>query len=199
MLMGRELQKKMNDREKFVLTTPMILGTDGRQMSKTSGNCVWLQDPPDDMYGKLMSVPDEQIIPYLALCTDVALDEINQLKQQLEAGTNPKDIKQRMSREITTIWHNAEASAQAESAWTGQFSEGGLPTDVPIVKAETGSRQLADLLVETKLVESKTEAKRLIEQGAVRLNQEKVTAESVDVKSGDILQAGKRRFIRINA
>lgn len=199
MLMGRELQKKMNDKEKFVLTTPMILGTDGQQMSKTSGNCVWLQDPPKEMYGKLMSVPDEQIIPYLELCTEVDLQEIEELKQKLAGGMNPKEAKMRMAREITTIWHDEDAAIDAEQSWNAQFSEGSLPDDMPEISTQLGNRDVAELLVEAKLVSSKSEARRLLEQGAIRLNQTKVDAENITIKNGDVLQAGKRRFVQVTS
>lgn len=197
MLMGRELQKKINDREKFVLTTPMILGTDGRQMSKTSDNCVWLQDPPKEMFGKLMSVPDEQVISYLELCTDVPLNEVNDLHHQLEAGTNPRDIKLRMAREITTVWHGEDQAKIAEESWVSQFSAGKLPEDLPGISVDNGQYDLAELLMKTELVSSKSEARRLIEQGAVRLNQEKITSDTLEVKSGDVLQVGKRRLVQI--
>ncbi|HEX9594944.1 MAG TPA: tyrosine--tRNA ligase [Candidatus Saccharimonadales bacterium] len=197
MLIGRELQKKMNDREKYVLTTPMILGTDGQQMSKTSGNCVWLQDPPAEMFGKLMSVADAQIIPYLELCTDVPLKEVNELKSQLEGDSNPKDIKQRMAWEITKIWHDEGAANQAKEEFESRFSAGELPSDIETTEVKTGERNLADLLVETGLSSSKSEARRLIEQGGVRINQDKVESGTVNVNSGDVLQAGKHRFIRI--
>ncbi|HEX9679732.1 MAG TPA: tyrosine--tRNA ligase [Candidatus Saccharimonadales bacterium] len=197
MLIGRELQRKMKNREKFVLTTPMINGTDGQPMSKTSGNCVWLDDLAPDMYGKLMSVSDEQIIPYLELCTDVPLVEVADLKQQIEAGANPKEAKMRMAREITTIWHDNAAAQTAQEQWTAQFSGGELPEDIPSLELGVGSWELAELLVKTKLASSKSDAKRLIEQGGVRLNQNKLDTDSVDIKSGDILQAGKRRFVRV--
>ena len=198
MLIGRELQKKMNNKEKFVLTTPMINGTDGQPMSKTSGNCVWLQDPPEDMFGKLMSVSDDQIIPYLELCTDVPMDEVNDLKSQLDGDANPKDIKQRMAWEITKIWHDESSANQARDGFNSQFAGNELPSDIETKQVETGERNLADLLVETGLASSKSEARRLIEQGGVRLNQNKVNADTVNVNSGDVLQAGKRRFIRIS-
>lgn len=197
MLIGRELQKKMNDREKYVLTTPMILGTDGQQMSKTSDNCVWLQDPPEEMFGKLMSVADEQIIPYLELCTDVPLEEVNELKSQLEGDTNPKVIKQRMAWEITKIWHDEDAANQAKEEFESRFSGGELPADIETKEVETGERNLTDLLVETGLSSSKSEARRLIEQGGVRINQEKVESDTANVASGDVLQAGKHRFVRL--
>lgn len=197
MLIGRELQKKMNNREKFVLTTPMINGTDGQPMSKTSGNCIWLQDAPEEMFGKLMSVNDNQIIPYLELCSDVPLDEVNELKSQLEDGTNPKDIKSRMALEITKIWHDEEQANQAKEEFESRFSGGELPSDIESKQVETGERDLADLLVETGLSASKSEARRLIDQGGVRLNQEKIDSETVSVNSGDVLQAGKHRFVRV--
>ena len=197
MLIGRELQKKMNNKEKFVLTTPMISGTDGQPMSKTSGNCVWLQDPPSEMFGKLMSVSDDQIIPYLELCTDVPLDEVNGLKSQLEGGANPKDIKQRMAWEITKLWHDEDNANKARDEFDAHFSGGEIPSDISTKQVQTGERDLADLLVETELASSKSEARRLIEQGGVRLNQDKVSSDTVNVSAGDVLQAGKRRFVKL--
>lgn len=108
MLVGRELQKKMNSREKYVLETPMILGTDGKQMSKSSGNCVWLDDTPDDMFGKLMRVADDQIIDYAWLCSNMPLKEAQDLQDQLENGVNPRDVKEKMAVAITTMYHGAE-------------------------------------------------------------------------------------------
>jgi len=197
MLIGRELQKKMNNREKFVLTTPMINGTDGQPMSKTSGNCVWLNDPAGEMFGKLMSISDDQIIPYLELAADVPLSEVDDLKGQLEGGANPKEVKARMAWEITKLWHDEAAANQARDEFESRFSGGELPADIDTKQVATGQRDLADLLVETGLAASKSEARRLIEQGGVRLNQAKVESETVDIKSGDVLQAGKRRFVKV--
>lgn len=197
MLIGRELQKKMNAKEKYVLTTPMILGTDGRQMSKTSDNCVWLQDPPQQMFGKLMSVPDEQIISYLENCTEVPLREIKDLESQLAGGVNPKELKMRMAWEITKIWHSQEQADQARDEFDARFVGGELPADINVKTVETGERNLADLLVETGLASSKSEARRLIEQGGVRLNQQKVDTDSISVNPGDVLQAGKHRFVKL--
>ena len=200
MLIGRELQKKMNSREKFVLTTPMINGTDGQPMSKTSGNCVWLDDEAAEMFGKLMSVPDDQIIPYLELCTDVPLEEINSLTEQLKSGANPKDVKARMAHEITKIWHDEESASRARDEFNSRFSEGKLPDDIQIhphsIKMGV-SLDTAQLLVDTGLAASKSEARRLIEQGGVRLNQAVVKDAQISVNAGDVLQAGKRRFIRL--
>lgn len=197
MLMGRELQKKMNNREKWVLTTPMILGTDGQQMSKTSGNCVWLQDPPEVMFGKLMTIHDHQIIPYMELCTDMALSEIADIEMSMKAGANPKESKLKMAYEITSIWHSRGAAKDAQAAWTQQFSQGDLPSNIPEIKLAKGKWELVELLVRTKLATSKSEARRLIQQGGIKHNQQQITNTAVDITSGDILQAGKRRFIKI--
>lgn len=197
MLIGRELQKKMNAKEKFVLTTPMINGTDGQPMSKTSGNCVWLNDPPAEMFGKLMSIGDDQIIPYLELATDVPLGEVEELQKQLESGTNPKDVKQRMAWEITKLWHDEAAANRAKEEFESRFGGGELPSDIESMQVETGERDLADLLVEIGLAASKSEARRLIEQGGIRLNQNVVKDTQITVNSGDVLQAGKRRFVKL--
>lgn len=197
MLIGRELQRKMKQREKFVLTTPMINGIDGQPMSKTTGNCVWLNDEPAEMFGKLMSVPDDQIIPYLELCTDVAQDEINSLAEQIKTGVNPKDVKTRMALEITKIWHDSETADRAQVSWQEQFGQGQLPGEIPEYKVDKTDWALDELLVTTGLASSKSEARRLIEQGGVRLNQIVIKDMHVNVNPDDVLQAGKRRFVRV--
>ena len=197
MLMGRELQKKINNKEKWVIEVPMIVGTDGQQMSKTSGNCVWMDDTPEDTYGKLLSLPDEHIWDYLRLVTDVPLDEIAELKQAVDNGGNPKDAKARLAREVVTLLHSADAATNAEQAWQKQFSEGNLPDDIAEKQTATGEREVADLLTELDLASSKSEARRLLDQGGVKQNQTRVASETIDVKSGDVIQVGKRRFIKI--
>lgn len=198
MLMGRELQKKINNREKFVLTTPMILGTDGQQMSKSSGNCVWLQDPPAEMFGKLMSIVDQQIIPYLELCTDVPMEEVTELEASLNSGANPRDIKLRMAEEVTAIWHDPAAAKDAREAWQAQFQQGQLPDDIAEKTIATGQRELAEVLVEVELTSSKSEARRLIDQNAVKINGDRVADQTAQINSGDLIQVGKRKFVKIN-
>lgn len=198
MLIGRELQRKMNNREKYVLTTPMILGTDGQQMSKSSGNCVWLNDEPNEMFGKLMSVPDGQIETYLELTTNIPKGEVEDLKNQLSSGANPKDIKARMAYEVTKIWHGEQKASTARESFASQFGQGELPADIPEFKVDKTDWDLSELLVATGLAASKSEARRLIEQGGVRLNQDVVKDTQISVNSGDILQAGKRRFVRLS-
>ena len=205
MLCGRKLQKAFGKRDKFVLTTKLLEGTDGRKMSKTYDNCIYLDDEPGDMYGKVMRVKDDLMPAYFECCTDVPLKEVQEMEKAMKKGTNPKEFKMRLAKEIVTLYHGAEAAVHAESQFTAVFSKGGTPDDMPEVKAEKGS-VLLDVLAAEGLVASKSEGRRLIEQGAVKVNDEVVT--SIEAKVGEgltpealaqgvIVKVGKRKFVRI--
>ncbi len=192
MLIGRELVKKLSHKEKYVLTTPMILGTDGQQMSKSSGNCIWLDDTPAEMYGKLMSIPDGQVDSYFTLCTDVEKSELKNIK-------SPRDLKARLGFEIVKIYHSEADAKQAATNFDKQFKQGGLPDEIPGAHVKTGERVLVDVLVEAKLAASKSEAKRLIAQNGVRLNGQVAVSATISLAPGDVLQVGKRKFTKIKA
>ncbi len=195
MLCGRALQKAYGKRNKFVLTTKLIDGTDGRKMSKTYDNCIWLEDSAKDMYGKLMSVKDELIVPYLECVTELPMAEIKEIEKSLKGKSNPKDAKMRLAREVVTLYHGKSAADDSEKEFTNIFSDHGVPDDIKEVKAQKGSG-LVDLMVKEKLAPSKSEAKRLIEQGGVHLNDKKVTSIEAKVEQG-ILKVGKRKFVKI--
>ena len=129
MLAGRHLQQTSGKREKFVLTTRLIEGTDGRKMSKTYDNCVYLEDTPSNMYGKLMSAKDELIKTYFEVATDISSDTIRQI-----LSGRPKEAKMRLAREIVTLYHGKNAAAKAEADWHNTFSGGGVPADIPTEK-----------------------------------------------------------------
>lgn len=196
MLIGRELQEKMKKREKFVLTSPMIVGTDGKSMSKTLGNCIWIEDSSNEMYGKIMSIPDELIFDYFELLTRVPMNEITKL---MKGNINPKDIKARLAKEIVTIYHSKKEAEKAEKEFNKVFKNKELPSNIPEVKIKGAKLNILDLLVKTKLVSSKTEARRLIEQGAVKINSQvqKDWQAIIKTKKGLTLQAGKRRFAKL--
>ena len=197
MLMGRELQKKMNNREKYVLTTPLVLGTDGRKMSKSYGNCIWIEDSAKEMFGKLMTVNDELITYYYEMFTDFGSEKIAEVEKRLKKGANPRDEKADMAKEVIKLFHTpAEAEAAAE-AFSRQFSENQLPEKIPEVQVSKAEWDLADLLVQTGLADSKSQARRVLTQGGVKLNQEVVESPQITLKSGDILQVGKRRFKKV--
>ncbi len=198
MLAGRTLLKTYKNKEKFVLTTPLIEGTDGRKMSKTYGNTVNITDPPSDMFGKMMSMADELIIKYFILCTDVPMKEINEIDVELKKGANPRDAKMKLAREIVNLYHGKDAGIKAEEEFINVFKKGGLPDDMPEFKM-SGDRNIIDLLELCKLVETRSEAKRLIKEGGVKINGERVSDPNVSIRleKGMIIQVGKRRFAKI--
>jgi tyrosyl-tRNA synthetase len=196
MLIGRELQKKMNNREKFILTTPMILGIDGRQMSKTSENCVWIEDSAKDMYGKIMSMPDNAIFNYFELLTNVPFAEIERLKN---SKNNPRDIKARLAEEIVALYYGEKEAIKRAQEFKKVFEQGNLPDDVREVKLASKELPLLDLLVALKGVSSKSKAKQLVLQGGVQIESEiqKDWQRIVKIKKGMIVKIGKRNFVKL--
>lgn len=191
MLIGRELQRKMNNRKKFVLTSPMILGTDGNQMSKTSGNCIWIEDSPNEMYGKIMSIPDELVPQYFELLTRVDLAKIKSLA--------PREVKASLAKEIVAIYHSKKAAQQAEKEFEKIFKEKKLPSKIPEVRIKRAKLNILDLLKRAKLTSSKAEAKRLILQGGVKIDSkvQKDWQAKIKTRSGLVIQVGKRKFVKI--
>lgn len=190
MLCGRKLQKAFGKREKFVLTTRLIEGTDGRKMSKTYNNCVYLEDEPSDMFGKVMSVKDDLMATYFECCTDVDMGEVKKILKG-----SPRDAKARLAREIVSLYHGTDAASKGEEAFNRVFKDKGLPEDIPEVKVKKGTA-LIEVLVSSKLAPSKSEARRLIEQGGVKLNTHVVQSEEHGIEEG-VLQVGKRKFVRL--
>lgn len=201
MMVGRELQKKINKREKFVITVPMALGTDGKPMSKTSGNCIWILDKAEDMFGKVMSIPDNLIISYFELFTDVPLGEIKKYEKELKEGkVNPSNLKRKLAFEIVKDYHSEKEAKKSEKEFNRIFKEKRSPSDIPSVKIKEKKLPLLDILFKTNLSPSKAEAKRLVLQGAVKIDgkTEKDWRREVEIKKGQIFQAGKRKFVKIS-
>jgi tyrosyl-tRNA synthetase len=185
MLAGRHLQERMGKREKFVLTTKLIEGLDGRKMSKTYDNCVYLEDAPGDMFGKLMSIKDSLTATYFECATNVPKAEY----EQVLAG-HPKEAKMRLAKEIVTMYHGAAAAQKAQDDWQHTFSDGGVPSDAPT--AAPG--KLRDIVKDI----STSELRRLVEQGAVSyVGGEKILSIDAHISSGT-LRIGKHRFLKIN-
>lgn len=200
MLCGRKLQERYGKREKFVITTKLVEGLDGRKMSKTYDNCVYLDDEPNDMFGKLMSLQDDLVIKYFELCTDVAAAEINDIKRGLAAGDNPRNAKARLAREIVALYHGMPAARKAEKEFDSVFQSGARPTDIPKKKVSGKQKQADELLVALGLAQSRSEAKRLVLQGGVRVNDALVSdwKAKIDTTKGAVIQVGKRRFVEIS-
>ena len=191
MLIGRELQEKMRSREKFVLTTPLVLGIDGKPMSKSSGNCVWIEDSASQMFGKIMSIPDELIRDYFALLTRIPTEEVKK--------GNPRDLKAKLAKEIVRIYHGEKAAKKAEEEFNRVFREKGLPSKIAAFETSKKVYLLVDLLFEAKLAPSKSEARRVILQGGAKIDGKvkKDWKEKIETEEGMIIQVGKRKFLKI--
>ncbi|PIP65582.1 tyrosine--tRNA ligase, partial [Candidatus Peregrinibacteria bacterium CG22_combo_CG10-13_8_21_14_all_49_11] len=190
MLAGRTLQKVYGKNEKFVLTVKIIEGTDGRKMSKTYNNCIYLEDSPKEMFGKVMSMKDEYMETYFECCTGVPTDEYNEFLKG-----NPRDAKARLASEIVTLYHGIDSAKKAAENFTKVFTEKGIPDDMPEVTVEKGSL-LIDVLVEHKLVSSKSDARRLVKQGGITMNDKPVANTETEVEEG-IVRVGKRKFMKL--
>jgi len=203
MLAGRTLMKKMKNKEKFVLTTKLLVDPTGKKMGKTEGNMINLDDNPIDMYGKIMSWPDSLIDLGLEVCTKLSIKEVEELKNKLSNGTNPRDIKAILAKEIVKVYHGEKDAVMAEKEFNKVFKKGEIPTEIEIFKIEKREYPILDLLCDSKLTASKNEAKRLVEGGGVYIREEqketKITdwKEKINIENNMVVQAGKRRFIRI--
>jgi tyrosyl-tRNA synthetase len=205
LLAGRSLQQAAGQEPQCVLTMPLIEGLDGSaKMSKSLGNAIGITDEPHDMYGKAMRLRDELIVKYLRLVTDVPPDEVDEMATRLAEGSmNPRDAKRRLARELVTLYHSADAARAAEERFDVQFRDRGIPDDIPTVVLAGDRWFLPSLLQTADLVTSGSEARRMVAQGAVRLDGEVLTDATAEYDlhrlDGSVLQVGKRRFARLRA
>jgi tyrosyl-tRNA synthetase len=199
MLCGRTLMQKLKNKNKIVMTFELLEGTDGRKMSKSYNNYIGVTDSPNDMFGKLMSITDDLIIKYFRLCTDLEMSEIKELEMKMKNGENPRNLKARLAYEIVSIYHGENSAKKAQEEFDNVFKNKEKPTDIEKISL-TQDKNIIDVLVEHKLVQSKTEARKMIEQNAVSVNDEKITDMSFTFKKSEkyLVQVGKRRFLEIN-
>jgi tyrosyl-tRNA synthetase len=202
LLVGRELQKHYGQKPQVILTMPILEGLDGVQkMSKSLNNYIGINEPPDEMFGKLMSVSDELMWRYFELLSFRPLQEIVQLKQDVAQGTNPRDIKFQLGQEMVARFHDRAAAEAAQANFVARFQKGAMPDDMPDValEGEGGSLGIANVLKAASLTGSTSEAFRMIKQGAVRIDGERVTDRDLSIGAGSthVLQVGKRRFARV--
>jgi len=203
LLMGRELQKEEGMRPQTVMMVPLLEGLDGVQkMSKSLGNYVGITDAPSEMFGKIMSISDDLMWRYYDLLSFKPLSEIQQLKQDVAAGANPRDVKILLAKEIIARFHDEAAAEAAHQDFTQRFSKNALPDDIPevLLSCEGQAMPIANLLKEAGLVDSTSEAIRMIKQGAVKLNgEQKIEDSKLEVAKGSsqIYQVGKRKFAKV--
>lgn len=199
-LMGRTLQKEYGGKTiQVALLMPILVGTDGvNKMSKSLGNYIGINEPPNVMYGKVMSIPDEVMISYYELTTDVEPEEIEEIRRKLEEGTlHPRDAKMRLAREIVKLYHGEEAAKKAEEEFIKVFQKKDIPDNIPEVELQSSKVYLPRFMVENKLCSSTSEGMRLIKSGAVKLNGEKINDLDIEFQNGDVLQVGKLKFVKI--
>jgi tyrosyl-tRNA synthetase len=205
LLVGRDIQRAHGQREQIALTMPLLIGLDGVQkMSQSLGNYVGIRDAPEEMFGKIMSVSDEAVAQYAALAAGMDPDEVAEVTEAAEAGgPEAGEAKRRVARAVVALYHPPDAAAAAEAAFDRLFKEHKTPEEVPVVDLPVGAGDgatvyLPRVMAELGLAKSRGDARRLIEQGGVRLNGEPVDTEEVPTTdvAGALLQVGKRRFVR---
>jgi tyrosyl-tRNA synthetase len=202
LLVGRELQKHYGQRPQTILTMPILEGLDGVQkMSKSLNNYIGINEPPEEMFGKLMSISDDLMWRYFELLSFRPLADIERLRKSVADGANPRDIKFQLGQEIVARFHDAQAAEAAQTAFIARFQKGAIPDDMPEVtlQGESGELGIASVLKGAGLVGSTSEAFRMIKQGAVRLDGERIEDKALALKSADthVVQVGKRRFARV--
>ncbi len=200
---GRRIQEAMNQDPQSYLITEMLPGTDGEKMSKSRGNVVNITDEPYQMFGKLMAVHDDHLDEYLRLATRLEQEKINERISNLEHGTNPKEIKKTLAFRVVELYHGEDQAQAARAEWENVFEKGAVPTvNTREVKLPVGTYTAADLLVRSGLSGSKSDAKRIIQQGGLKAGEEKVENWDAEFEVSEeplLLQKGKKDFIKISA
>ena len=200
---GRTLQKHCRNKESFIIATEFLMGTDGRKMSKTWNNAIWLDDNPNDMFAKIMAIKDELIIQYFTLATNTSSEEIKKVEEKLKNG-NPMEIKKNLAEIIVDEIYGPKPSEEARDNFENTVQNKKLPSEIKTVQVSISgkvrvAKQLVDYLVDVKLALSKSEAKRLIEQGGIEIDGKRITDQTfiVDPKDGMVIKVGKRKFVKI--
>ena len=201
LLMGRHLQELEGQEPQVVITMPLLEGLDGVQkMSKSLGNYIGIDEEPKEMYGKAMSIPDELMMRYFMLVTDMPIEEQEDMEKRLESGElHPRDAKMQLARTIVRLYHGEEAALEAEEEFKRVFQQRALPTDIPecAMDAPTEPIFVPQFCTDAGLTASNGEARRSIKAGAFKVNGEKYTEENLTLEEGMIVQVGKRKFVKI--
>jgi len=202
LLMGRELQKSAGQKPQIVITLPLLVGLDGvKKMSKSLGNYIAVDESPREMFGKVMSLSDESMWTYFELISFRPMTEIKQFRQEVENGMNPRDIKFRLAEEIVERFHSKAEAEKAHTDFVAQFQQGAIPTELPEIEINVGAAGMliANVIKSAGLTESTSDAHRMLQQGAVKIDGERVVEKDLVLKAGKtiILQVGKRRFSKV--
>ena len=201
LLMGRQLQKRYEQEEQDVVTCPLLEGlSGGDKMSKSLNNYIALNESANEMYGKIMSLSDSLIIPYFKLCTYLDLKDVDKIENEIKKGANPRDFKMKLAYEIVKIYHGEKGAMEAQEYFIKTIQKKETPNEVKSQKSKVKSSNIMDLLVEVGLAGSKSEARRLIEQGGIKVDEEVISDINKKIeatKDGVLIQRGKRQFVRV--
>ncbi|MFA7314814.1 MAG: tyrosine--tRNA ligase [Candidatus Magasanikbacteria bacterium] len=195
LLAGRTMQPHYKQQSQDIIMNPLVAGTDGRKMSSSWGNTVNLTDEPNEMFGKIMSIPDELIISYFTCMTRVSMEIVEEYAKEMKKGENPRNLKMKLGFELVRFYHGEKAAKIAEEYFINTFAKKQTPTDISELKP--ASYNIIEVLVEAEFCSSKGDARRAIEQGGVKVNNEKVTDFDFETKSEDVVQKGKRFFVKV--
>lgn len=199
-LCGRDLQKENNQEQQVAIFLPLLMGTDGRKMSKSFNNHIAVLSTPSDKFGKVMSIKDELIPNFFTYATNYSLNQVNVIKERLKSE-NPRDIKLLLAKEIITIYHGEDEALKAEEEFLNIFSKKGLPDEIPQMALEPGMYCILKLLKDSSLTKSISEGKRLITQGGLKVNNQKINdieyLINIEKENEHIIKAGKRRFLKV--
>ncbi len=200
LLVGRELQREFGQEPQVVITMPLLEGTDGKlKMSKSYNNYIGIAEPAKEIFGKVMSIPDEMITKYYTLCTNLSAEEIKTIGREMKSGQNPKIYKERLGKELVTMYYSKEIAETTSKEFEEVFKLKKTPQDIQDFKLPTNPINIIELLVSAKLMPSKSEARRKIAEGAIEIDGEKIKDAnySVHVTNPKVLKAGKRSFCRL--
>jgi len=201
LLVGRDVQREYGQEPQVALMMPLLVGTDGKEkMSKSLGNYIGINEPPKEIYGKTMSIPDFLIYPYFELATDVDSSELVEIRRALEdPEVNPMDLKRRLARRLVAMYHGEEAARKAEEAFDKVFRKREVPDEVPEYVLNQDRIWIVRLLTSSGLVSSNSEARRLIAQGGVYIDGQRVTDPNLEVEfeGGEVVKVGKRKFLKV--
>jgi tyrosyl-tRNA synthetase len=199
LLAGRTLQKRYGQKEQNIMTLALLEGSDGRKMSKAYKNCINIEDSPNEMFGKAMAIDDKLIIQYMNLATDVNIDRIKRIEKELKEGKNPRDAKAELAWNLVKRYCGQEKADLARAIFVKTFVKKELPDEIPEAKVLDKNWPLVELMTFTNLVSSKSEARRLIDQGGVKIDNAVIGDREATIRPKDdmVVQVGKRKFIRI--
>ena len=199
MMAGRTLVKEMQGKEKYVMTTPLLTDSEGRKIGKTEGNVIALTDRPEDLFGKIMALPDDVIVKGMEYLTNIPMDEIKEIEKQLSNGAHPVPFKKQLAFDIVQQLNDQQAAEKAQKEFESVVQGEGLPTDIPVTIVNEDLFLITELLVTIGLAGSKSEAKRLIEQGGVEIDHERIEdiAQEIPIKDSTLVKVGKRKYVEV--